>query len=347
MSIVVVGAGLAGLTAAQELRRAGTDVRVWDADHRPGGVIQTEALAGGWIVEGGPDGFLAADPEIPELAVQLGVADRIISQRATGSLAWDGRSLAPLSSGAAAGLLDIDTRGLDLSAGFASFSGGMAELVTALAAATNPRHAGVTAVAPTSSGWRVSAAGGLSQEATGLILALPAYAAAPLIALFEGASSRVLEAIPYHRSANVSLAYRRDQVGHALESAGFASAPGDTGIVRACTFASSKFPGRAPRDHVLLRAFVAESGADLGDRAHGALAPILGISGAPLWTREFAWPRGIPRYDAGHAERIADTRRRLARLGPIALAGAGYDGAGVSACVRSGRNAARELLQRL
>lgn len=346
MSIVVVGAGLAGLAAAQELCKAGADVQVWDIDHRPGGVIQTDVPAAGWIVEGGPDGFLGADPEIPELAAQLGVADRIIRQDATGSLAWDGRSLTRLSSGAAAGLLDIDTRGLDLSAGFASFAGGMAELVNALAAATPPRQAGVTALAPTSRGWRVSGAGGLSFDATGLILALPAYAAARLIAPFEADSSRVLEAIPYHRSANVSLAYRRDQVAHALDCAGFAAMPSDTGMVRACTFASSKFPGRAPRDHVLLRAFVADSGHDLGSRTHGALAPILGISGTPLWTREFVWPRGIPRYDAGHGERVADARRQLAQVGPIALAGAGYDGAGVSACVRSGRNAAGELLQR-
>src|SRR2546427_6837579 len=50
-----------------------------------------------------------------------------------------------------------------------------------------------------------------------------------------------------------------------------------------------------------------------------------------------------PRYAAQHAARVARVRERLARLAPIAIAGAGCDGAGVSACVRSGREAAREV----
>ena len=121
---------------------------------------------------------------------------------------------------------------------------------------------------------------------------------------------------------------------------------GHPGAVRACTFASSKFAGRAPADHVLLRAFLAPGSADPGAAAHDALGPVLGISGQPLWTKVFEWPRGIPRYAGDHAERVAEARRRLGRAGLIVLAGAGYDGAGVSACVRSGRAAARELLAR-
>lgn len=347
MSVAVIGAGLAGLAAAHELRRAGVTVSLVDAERQPGGVIVTDRPAGGWVVEGGPDGFLRADPDIPALAAELGVADRIVGQQAQGSLVWDGRRLAPLSAGAAAGLLEIDTRGLDLSYGFATFAGGMGELVTALAAAASPTRAGITSLAPAAGGWRLSVNGGASLECRGVVLAVPAYAAAPLIAALDGPARRVLESIRYHASVNVSLAYRRAQITHALDAAGFAAAPGDTGVVRACTFASSKFAGRAPRDHALLRAFLSPDTADHAAAAHAALAPILGITGEPLWAREFVWRRGIPRYAGDHAERVADARRRLARAGPIALAGAGYDGAGVSACVRSGRAAARELLGRL
>ena len=345
-TVAVVGAGLTGLAAAHELRRAGATVVLVDPARRPGGVIVTERPSGGWIVEGGPDGFLRSDPEIPQLARELGVADRIVAQTATGSLAWDGRQLRSLSAGAAAELLAIDARNLDLSGGFATFAGGMGELVDALVQQTPPTLGALTAVAPARGGLRLEGSAG-PVDCAAAILTLPAFAAAPIVAPLDAAAGEVLASIRYHRSANVSLAYRRDQIAHALDCAGFASDPADDGIVRACTFASSKFPGRAPRDHALLRAFVTAAGTDLEQAAHRALAPILGITGAPLWAKTFEWERGIPRYDTDHDSRVAAARRRLAGIGPIALAGAGYDGAGVSACVRSGRTAARELLRRL
>src|SRR5436309_14984331 len=75
--------------------------------------------------------------------------------------------------------------------------------------------------------------------------------------------------------------------------------------------------------------------------AHAELAAILGIEGDPLWARAFHWPRGLPRYPRGHADRVAAVRERLAGLAPLAIAGAGFDGAGVSAFVKSGREAGR------
>lgn len=348
MTVVVIGAGLAGLSAAHELRRAGVAVVVLDAARRPGGVVVTEMPSQGWVVEGGPDGFLGSEPEIPALAAELGIADRIVTQAAAGSLVWDGHTLAPIAAGAAAGLLAIDARDLDLSVGFRSFAAGMAELVAALAAPVERHAAGVTAVTPTARGFRLSGTGGMSFECRGAVLAIPAYAATGVLAALDAEARGTLAAIHYHPSVNVSLAYRREQVGHALAASGFAARPEAPGVVRACTFASSKFPGRAPPGHVLLRAFVAAvEEDDPGAAAHAALAPVLAIAGEPLWTRMFQWPRGIPRYGAGHDERVALARRRLERFGPLVLAGAGYDGAGVSACVRSGRAAGRALLARL
>jgi oxygen-dependent protoporphyrinogen oxidase len=86
---------------------------------------------------------------------------------------------------------------------------------------------------------------------------------------------------------------------------------------------------------------------DPAPAAHAELAAILGIRGEPLWSRVFYRNRGLPRYRARHAEHVAAVRRRLLRLPPLAIAGAGYDGAGVSACERSGRQAAKEILRRL
>jgi oxygen-dependent protoporphyrinogen oxidase len=81
--------------------------------------------------------------------------------------------------------------------------------------------------------------------------------------------------------------------------------------------------------------------------AHAELARVLSITHPPVWTRTFHWVRGLPRYKTEHAQRVAAIREQLGRLPPIAIAGAGVDRAGVSACVRSGRAAALEVLKRL
>jgi protoporphyrinogen/coproporphyrinogen III oxidase len=146
----------------------------------------------------------------------------------------------------------------------------------------------------------------------------------------------------------VSLAYHESQLTSALKGAGFVVDGGaqHAAPLRACTYASFKFPGRAPPGHVLLRAYLPPQDGDPGQIAHAQLATILGIRGDPLWSRAFYWNRGLPRYRPGHGTLVAEVRHRLARLPPLAIAGAGYDGAGVSACVRSGREAGR-LIARL
>ncbi len=95
MKVVVVGAGIAGLAAAWDLQRAGDrEVTVLESERRAGGVIVTEQV-GEFIVEGGPDGFLAGEPELPALAEELGIGDRVVDQRARGTALWTGKELAP------------------------------------------------------------------------------------------------------------------------------------------------------------------------------------------------------------------------------------------------------------
>src|SRR3989449_10119891 len=88
-------------------------------------------------------------------------------------------------------------------------------------------------------------------------------------------AGRELEEVVYHPSITVSLAYRTDQIGQPLEGTGFV-----VGVplqVRACTYASSKYPGRAPPGYALLRAFVGPGvgEGDPGAVAHAELVTIL------------------------------------------------------------------------
>ena len=355
LRVAVVGAGISGLAAAWELVQAGADPVVFETGPRAGGVILTERRDG-CIIEGGPDGFLAAERELPDLAQEAGIVDRVVDQRARGTSLWSGEHLEPLEEGQAATLLGIAVAPEGVSKGFRSFAGGMAEIVEAIAARLGRAlraRSGVTTITRGARGYRLVLSVGGDVDVGGVVLAVPAWAAARFLTSLGVGAAETLEEVHYFPSLTVSLAYHEEQVAASLEGTGFvvsADAPASAGgVLRACTYASLKFPGRAPEGQVLLRAFLGVGGVERepGAAAHGLLAQILAIKGAPLWAKAFSWVRGLPRYGPEHAARVAAIRADLDGLPPLALAGAGIDGAGVSACVRSGRAAARLILERL
>ena len=79
-AVAVVGAGIAGLTAAHRLKRKGYRVVVYEASERPGGVIRTERRAG-YLAELGPNSA-AGNAAMAELFTQLGLdSSRVEAQR--------------------------------------------------------------------------------------------------------------------------------------------------------------------------------------------------------------------------------------------------------------------------
>jgi len=75
-SVVVVGAGLAGLSCAWRLRRAGCEVEVLEARGRAGGRTRSERREG-FTLDSGPTRFDSDACQLRELAQQLGIADRL------------------------------------------------------------------------------------------------------------------------------------------------------------------------------------------------------------------------------------------------------------------------------
>ena len=77
-SVVVVGAGISGLTAAHQLARTGASIVVVDAADRAGGMVHTEHWRG-FTIEHGPEGFLSTRPEALELIDDLGLAGDLVT----------------------------------------------------------------------------------------------------------------------------------------------------------------------------------------------------------------------------------------------------------------------------
>ena len=73
VDVVIIGAGLAGLTAAVELRKAGRSVCVVEARGRVGGRTLDYSIGGGHVVERGGQWIGSTQTEILSLAGQLGI----------------------------------------------------------------------------------------------------------------------------------------------------------------------------------------------------------------------------------------------------------------------------------
>lgn len=94
---VVVGGGISGLSCAYELHKAGVSVAVVERD-RLGGTIRTER-AGDFLVEGGPDSFLAVKPWAKALCEEIGLGDRLIGMSTRRVYVLSGGVLHPLPEG--------------------------------------------------------------------------------------------------------------------------------------------------------------------------------------------------------------------------------------------------------
>lgn len=98
--VLVIGGGIAGLSAAYTLRRLGSRVTLVEAEPRFGGKLLTEH-ARELLIDAGPDSFLSSKPAALQLITQLGLQQRIVNTRSDGGgtfILSDGR-LRPLPEG--------------------------------------------------------------------------------------------------------------------------------------------------------------------------------------------------------------------------------------------------------
>ena len=153
----------------------------------------------------------------------------------------------------------------------------------------------------------------------------------------------------------MTLAYAASLFPTHLEGFGLVIPKGEHRRVKAFTWVTSKFYGRAPADIVLMRCFIRAtagetdglSEGDMAEMARAELADILGVAVPPLWSRAYRWDRAMPQYVVGHLERVERIDARLAALHGVRVAGGAYKGSGIPDTVRFSRAQARALLDDL
>ena len=123
-------------------------------------------------------------------------------------------------------------------------------------------------------------------------------------------------AVCVDRHGGAGISARRSGRIHSTDRASSSPASKRTGIL-AASWLSSKWPGRAPDDRVLMRTFIGGArdpkGFELDDDelvalSIDALRPLLGITGDPLFSRVYRWERASAQHEVGHLARLARNR---------------------------------------
>jgi predicted NAD/FAD-dependent oxidoreductase len=177
---IVIGAGMAGLTAAAHLVSSGHDVTVVEKGAVPGGRLATGELAGAVCDEGAQ--FFTARTEAFTAAVDAWRAEGLVYE-------W--------------------CRGFATVDGFPRYAarGGMRDLAAHLAGALDLRLDTMAfAVRPGDGGWRVTLADGDVMPADALVLTCPVPQSASLLISAEVTVPDVLRALEYDRTIAVIAA---------------------------------------------------------------------------------------------------------------------------------------------
>ena len=227
--------------------------------------------------------------------------------------------------------------------------------------------------------------GSQTLEFDAVILAAPAWATATMFQHSQPETAALLNQIDYCSVAIVTLAFKRQAILNDLDGSGFlvphscdgqpTANSGDTSqpdtdqpsadqplSITACSWTSSKWAHLAgqPRQNTpaplaILRVsmgrhqaddLVTQSDSVIQKTVLQDLRRTIGAAAAPQQTRISRWPRSFPQYAPGHQELIANIEEQLNPLAAF-LAGAGYHGIGVPACIESGNRAATAVAEQL
>lgn len=242
---------------------------------------------------------------------------------------------------------------------FRAFPGGMCQLIDRVAETlpgeTIKLSQPVQSVTRAGSKWQVQTPSGIA-EFEHVVVATPAAASARLLQSIAPTAAAELAAIESASTAIVVLAVRRSDIKRPVTTFGFVVPPRENRRIIAGSFASEKFAGRAPEDHVIARCFVGGSlqpellklsDEELVSLVREELADLIGLTGQPVESHVVRWNNAMPQYHVGHLVRVQRIKDSVAQVDGLTLTGNALDGVGIAPLVGSAVEAAESVLASL
>ena len=202
---------------------------------------------------------------------------------------------------------------------------------------------GVASITGSSEGYQVVLEKGDTVTARHVVLAVPSYRAARVVAGLSQPLASVLEKIPYAPIAVVCQGFRETDVRRKLDGFGFLVPALERRRILGSIWTSSIFADRAPDGFVQLRTMVGGDGDhesmqlsddELVDCVNRDLDSILGLSGDAAKVKLYRWQHGIPQFKIGHGKIMAEIEKYLAEQPGLHISGNAYYGIGLNDCVK-------------
>jgi oxygen-dependent protoporphyrinogen oxidase len=178
-----------------------------------------------------------------------------------------------------------------------------------------------------------------------LVLATPAYTAATLLGPLSSSLAHALSGIAYAPVAVIATGYHRQQVGNPLNGFGFLVPRREKLRTLGTVWNSSLFPGRAREGMVALTSFaggatdtgiVAKSEDEIAQIVQDENARVLKISGPPVASSVWRYPRALPQYNLGHGHIVEQVRGGTREIPGLFFSGNYLEGPSLGKCVEQG-----------
>jgi oxygen-dependent protoporphyrinogen oxidase len=185
-----------------------------------------------------------------------------------------------------------------------------------------------------------------------VVIATPAYIASHLIASLSPALARTLSGIEYAPVAVVASGYYERQISQALDGFGFLIPRSEKVRTLGTVWNSSLFPGRAQAGSVAITSFIGgatdpkvveHSEDEVASIVQAENAHILGITGSPIATAVWKYPKALPQYNLGHGHIVEALRDGERANSGMFFCGNYLEGPALGKCVETGNQTARAI----
>lgn len=246
---------------------------------------------------------------------------------------------------------------------FRGFPGGMRQWFERLQAALPDgcvqTSAKLDSLSPAAGRWQLRVAGGDRSsrpeniDADAVVLAGPAKMSSGLLEGFAPAATEALRDIAAASSVILVLGVADKNIARKPKAFGLVVPARERRSILACSFASHKFPGRAPEGHTLMRVFMGgalqpelceRSDEELIELARSDLQELIGWNGQARLQRVVRWNDAMPQYLLGHRQRVERIEAALEPYPTLAIAGNSLHGVGIAPVVRTAKRTAKRVV---